>query len=538
MPSLPIQGERSHAKASGLEKDLRQKLEAWDGRILQLENELRTAHLERTRLQRALDTLPNCDGVWSKIPNELLAEIFQRSVDADTRGHSLSSQAMPWVLAQVCGRWREIVVSTPMLWVTIRVHTRHLCRQPYQMVQTWLERSLPLPISCLVIFVNGDLYRTEETILFNLLLKSCGRWRHLHIHFRDRSDLYPKLFTNEQPTLQLESIWISSRIPYMLHYRGQPHAFGRNSPKLLDASINISLPLESLDQRLSLPSAWEELQTLEWILHTSLHDFLHAVSVLPHLRTLSLTLRDSTTWDGSRANSTFTLSALRRLELSGQVDSIERVMGLLHVPNLTDLSILNSPVERPSALQSLAGMLDRSSCCLIRFNTSFKTFAAFGSTGLYAAFSTIEEFHIRLNSRVSARQIVNIFEATGVLPRLRALHLVVFTVAEVLPEQLLQDLVNVVKARARRGGMDSEESRLTLLSIDTATYAGVPKPKPRVNTPAFQQLLRLREEGLEVLGNVVEGRWNSTYQASTHWSFEEDERRWSRFGYSDWLCSS
>ncbi|KAK1215413.1 hypothetical protein PQX77_021988 [Marasmius sp. AFHP31] len=324
----------------------------------------------------------------------------------------------------------------------------------------------------------------------------------------------------------------------MLRHRGQPHVFGRNSPKLLDASINVILPLESLDEHLPLPSAWEELRNLEWILHTPLHDFLHAVSVMPHLRTPSLTLRDNTTWDGSRADSTFTLSALRRLELSGHADSIERLMGLLHIPNLTDLSIPNSPIDRPRALQSLAGMLGRGSCCLKRFNTSFRTFTAFDTIGLYAALSTIEELHIRLNSRVSIRQAVNIFGTTGVLPRLRTLHLVIFTGAEVLPEQFLQDLVDVVKARTRRGDIDSEESRLTLVSIDTTTYAPLPKPKLRVNTSAFQQLLQLREEGLEVLGNVAEGRWDPPYPVSTHWSFEEDERRWSRFGYSDWLHSS
>ena len=161
-------------KVAEKKKEWYQKGEALDRKIVQLRNELRNAQLERVRLHRGT-VAPNCNAAWSQLPAEILASIFQQSVDADAHGHTLSPRAMPWVLAEICGQWREIAVSILTLWNTIRVHVDYMYHQPYQVVGTWLERYLPLSISFFVMFENSDFYHPDKSVIFDSFLGSCGR---------------------------------------------------------------------------------------------------------------------------------------------------------------------------------------------------------------------------------------------------------------------------------------------------------------------------------------------------------------------------
>ncbi|KAJ8075573.1 hypothetical protein PM082_021203 [Marasmius tenuissimus] len=251
---------------------------------------------------------------------------------------------------------------------------------------------------------------------------------------------------------------------------------------------------------------------------------------MPYLRVLSLKIRDNMSW-GRRTN-TYTLAPLHRLEFSGHIDSIGQLMGLLRVPNLADLSIVDCAFQLPSSLQPLTDMLRRSSCRLERLNISYASYEALvhpDHTKLLSYLSTLRELHIHLAASGGFERILKHLQNAAVFPQLRALHLAVFIATEVPPEPILEGIVDLVKVR-RQG-----DSQLSVLSIDTTSHRGLPEPKLQVTTPAFRQLLELQEDGLELVGRVVEGRWCPSYSSSSHWGFEGDEQLQSRFGFPDEL---
>ncbi|KAF9023031.1 hypothetical protein BDZ89DRAFT_919358, partial [Hymenopellis radicata] len=73
-------------------------------------------HLEQEQ-SRMQDVLSKCRGVLSPLrclPQEILTKIFNLSCVDHT--DILDTSGGPWLLGQVCRRWRNIVVSTPLLW--------------------------------------------------------------------------------------------------------------------------------------------------------------------------------------------------------------------------------------------------------------------------------------------------------------------------------------------------------------------------------------------------------------------------------------
>ncbi|KAJ7780971.1 hypothetical protein B0H16DRAFT_1298893, partial [Mycena metata] len=57
----------------------------------------------------------SCD--WTtRLPPEILAQIFLTSVGNPEDYSDIFSWEAPWLLSHVCGRWRAIALSTPGLW--------------------------------------------------------------------------------------------------------------------------------------------------------------------------------------------------------------------------------------------------------------------------------------------------------------------------------------------------------------------------------------------------------------------------------------
>ncbi|KAL0064188.1 hypothetical protein AAF712_008910 [Marasmius tenuissimus] len=527
--------EVNRSEALDIQNDLHRKVESLNQKIFQLERE-----------RAVLNTLFNCNALWSKLPNEMLAKIFQHCVGADASGHALSGRAVTWVLARICRRWREIVISTPALWSIVRVNTEFRCRDPLQVIKTWIERSQHLLLSCMISLNDMDTthgrYQTDEAAIFSLILDSHARWGHLYIQFGVRIDLYNKFLSNHYFAPHLQSIRIATPdhydniTPERFLLGGRPQMFGLMAPKLADVSMNIMFPHESVVLPLPLSPTWQQLQTLQWtlVVHTPCHAFLQAVAAMPHLRNLFLKIsgRMSLGHHTNNDTSTLTLAPLRRLEFSGPIDIVGGLMGLLRVPNLTDVSILDCPFEYPSSLQPLTDMLSRSSCRLERLNTSYKWDTALAhpnTTQLLSYLTTLRELHMDLSASGGFEQTLEYLQDTAVFPLLKELHLVIFVGAGELPGPILEGIADLAKAR-RQG-----DSQFSVLSIDTISYWGEPKPKLQATTPPFRKLLELQKDGLQLFGRIVDGRWHLSHPSSTHWGFEGDEQIRSRFGYPDEL---
>ncbi|KAK1215205.1 hypothetical protein PQX77_022193, partial [Marasmius sp. AFHP31] len=130
---------------------LRREFEALSETIISLNTTI-------DRLQASIDTLkskrreldalsPAYKSVLNpcrQLPNEILAKIFILCVDRDismledaitTLGNSvypstLDTKRSPWVLSQVCVRWRNLALSLPKLWSTIDLYWTPNLKQP------------------------------------------------------------------------------------------------------------------------------------------------------------------------------------------------------------------------------------------------------------------------------------------------------------------------------------------------------------------------------------------------------------------------
>ncbi|ESK91759.1 hypothetical protein Moror_10588 [Moniliophthora roreri MCA 2997] len=108
----------------------RQTIMQW---LLDAERDVKTQQAEINRLKAAITTLENKQKGLVKsmeryrsllapvhrMPPEILSNIFQYFCEESEIPHS--SPAPPVLLSAICGRWREIVLTTPCLWSTVTI---------------------------------------------------------------------------------------------------------------------------------------------------------------------------------------------------------------------------------------------------------------------------------------------------------------------------------------------------------------------------------------------------------------------------------
>ncbi|KAK1225204.1 hypothetical protein PQX77_011884 [Marasmius sp. AFHP31] len=509
------------------ETEIEMQLEKLEQRAIALEKSALETRLEQRRLQRALNELRNQVNPFCRLPPELQALIFERCVDADTKGHVLTIRALPWTLAQTCRRWREIALSTPTLWSLFRINsgTGLVHHDPVQMAKTWLERSNPLPISCLVILNHIPLLQGLEDTLFKLIIAQSSRWRHLDIDLKDRQDLFEQLFSIEHPLPFLRSIRV-----YVTLENPNAHlpvaALSSNAPDLRDAHIYATSPYAL---PISLP--WSQLRNLE-VTFSASQDLFTVSETMHSLESCVIEVGQL------NPNLQYSLAfpTLRRFEISGPIHGIITVLDSLQVPTLKDLHVIpayGSTLYHQHAdelLSSITNFHSRCSSRLEKLATPLTLWGSPNSPRLAEALSTIAELHIRLETEEGSQQAVQNLRDPQMLPNLKALHLLVHKSA--LPLSLFSEFVDMVEARR----YSERTQQLVCLSIDTVKYVGRPKIYLPASDPPFQRLLKLEREGLVLMGSVTEeGMWRPLYTSTNAWNAEKEELRWSRFGYSEYL---
>ncbi|KAJ7472772.1 hypothetical protein FB451DRAFT_1469843 [Mycena latifolia] len=93
--------------------------------------------------------------LFRRLPHEVLAEVFLRyqeideANERDWRSGDLSSSAPKWIVAQVCGRWRAVALSTPRLWTNIKLLAAGDMTEDsfVSLLSLQIERSGELPLS-------------------------------------------------------------------------------------------------------------------------------------------------------------------------------------------------------------------------------------------------------------------------------------------------------------------------------------------------------------------------------------------------------
>jgi hypothetical protein len=133
----------------------RARLSELDAQISVLEISLRDLQHKRKALQNHLYAYKY---PVLTLPNEITSEIFTHFLPSYPERPLLVSLHSAFTLGQICGKWREIALSTPSLWhaISINVDRRTSHTIPLHLLELWLERSGLQPISfTLATFVTG-----------------------------------------------------------------------------------------------------------------------------------------------------------------------------------------------------------------------------------------------------------------------------------------------------------------------------------------------------------------------------------------------
>ncbi|KAJ7780953.1 hypothetical protein B0H16DRAFT_602867 [Mycena metata] len=129
----------------------------------------------------------SCD--WTtRLPPEILAEIFLTSLaNAGDSNSDMLSRNPPWLLSQVCGRWRVVALSTPELWYSLFpfADSPLPVSSILALASAHIERSNPLPLK---LRVDSDWWFSNRPLLDLLLSPSQrARWGEVQI-LRARED--------------------------------------------------------------------------------------------------------------------------------------------------------------------------------------------------------------------------------------------------------------------------------------------------------------------------------------------------------------
>ncbi|KAJ7187340.1 hypothetical protein C8R46DRAFT_288084 [Mycena filopes] len=126
------------------------------------------------------------------LPSEIVSEIFIRFLPPYPECPPWTGSLSPSLLTQICGKWREIALSTPKLWraaalaLDIPPHRRFHARpaSPAQIdtsrLQSWLERSRACPLSLQITshLINHD---RRVSQIWDTALPHRARWEHLKL---------------------------------------------------------------------------------------------------------------------------------------------------------------------------------------------------------------------------------------------------------------------------------------------------------------------------------------------------------------------
>lgn len=200
-----------------------------------LESKMATLLSERDEIESRLEQAVRLQSPVHRLPTELLASIFIIGVLNAEEEDSLMLNA----LMLVCRHWKDVTLSTPVLWSRIVAGTRHALDK----ARRKLERSQSVPLHVLVDFSprmeHGTV--TTESIMntMDLLSSSIWRWKSFRLTIPNRPQAHAALSRCREDAPLLETLSI-----HILHSMQEDHyshaplpLFGGAIPRLSSCSI-------------------------------------------------------------------------------------------------------------------------------------------------------------------------------------------------------------------------------------------------------------------------------------------------------------
>ncbi|KAL4064451.1 hypothetical protein J3A83DRAFT_4067547, partial [Scleroderma citrinum] len=126
------------------------ELEAVENVITSLQARLADYQRRKRELISYVEDLDALLSPIRRMPPEIMSRIFEFCGDIGARGpHAEPSKRAPLLLGSVCRSWRTLSLAIPRLWTTLylKLPTTGAFVKQEKILQAWLERSRPFPIS-------------------------------------------------------------------------------------------------------------------------------------------------------------------------------------------------------------------------------------------------------------------------------------------------------------------------------------------------------------------------------------------------------
>ncbi|THU93492.1 hypothetical protein K435DRAFT_840238 [Dendrothele bispora CBS 962.96] len=266
-----------------------------DTQIARLRASLELLMEERRRLDSIESSYKSILHPIRAMPDEILGEIFLHCVPHSSkltrRSHPTNSlhttEWMPWVLGQVCSRWRTLSTASPQLWsyvgFTIPSPGPGGINDKKSTYMLWLlslqlQRSTPQPIT---LHITADaVYHNHPALI--VICAHSFRWKKARLTLSFQS--FQSLIPASLPSLEILIVSIKASPNSTIPADAVIDAF-QNAPRLHDVTVH---QLPQFPSKIRLP--WSQIQLLRCmdkfrITHNE--DYLKALTQTPHVKALS-----------------------------------------------------------------------------------------------------------------------------------------------------------------------------------------------------------------------------------------------------------
>ncbi|KAF7334569.1 F-box domain-containing protein [Mycena venus] len=141
-----------------------------DSCTLECTETLRPQRMESSNLERAYPVL--------SLPPEIVSEIFANFLPVYPECLPNSGLLSPMLLCRICRLWREIALSTVVLW---RAISKERLLAELELLRTWLARSRYYPLSLNLDFKRFNSPSTLVPQFLQTAVHHCRRWEHVEI---------------------------------------------------------------------------------------------------------------------------------------------------------------------------------------------------------------------------------------------------------------------------------------------------------------------------------------------------------------------
>ncbi|KAK1227528.1 hypothetical protein PQX77_009435 [Marasmius sp. AFHP31] len=229
-----------------------------------------TIERKRDKLKRTAELYGSLLSPIHNAPSEILTMIFTFACERNALLPSTTPDSLR--LSMVCGRWRDIIFSTPNLWASIEVDFDQWTSNFHvldELLELFIRQSKASPLRLALTLPGADYDggasgRDEVLSILRSLVEQCERWEHVMLktvphHFpspifeliRDRLPLLRSLYLVKHHE--------SGELDEWNHWKQLPFNYFDNCPALRTLHVSPEL-FEPPEEEIALP--WTQIKTL------------------------------------------------------------------------------------------------------------------------------------------------------------------------------------------------------------------------------------------------------------------------------------